>query len=413
MLQLDLQRPLAASAGRPQLQNSSRTAHHGMPSCSRQHRQKPSKPCRLHGMPARAQAQAQAEAPLAPVEQKPSRTKKNITWDTLGFGLEHVAPTMYVAEWSPEQGWKGEMRPYGPLQLDPSAQVLNYGQSVFEGMKAQRSAQDRIVLFRPQQNAARMAEGADRLSMPAPPSDLFVGAVQQLVRENQDYVPPQGKGSLYIRPLLMGSGGILGLGPAPSYTFAVFCAAVGAYFKGGQMTPIDLVVEEHFHRAAPGGMGGTKAAGNYSPVLTTQLAAKQNGYADVVYLDAKTDTYLEEVSSCNIFTVKGKHIKTPPLQGTILPGITRRSILELAESRGYTVEEAPITLEEALQADEVFTSGTAVVVSPVGSLTHKGRKTQFGEPGVPGPVATELYGALTDVQQEKVKDSYGWVFPVT
>ncbi|KAL0042636.1 hypothetical protein WJX79_005951 [Trebouxia sp. C0005] len=312
MLQLDLQQPLPASTGRRQLQSSSRTAHHGMPSCSQQHIQKRSKPCRPHSTPARAQAQAQAEAPLAPVEQEPSSTKKNITWDTLGFGLEHVAPTMYVAEWSPEQGWKGELRAYGPLQLDPSAQVLNY-----------------------------------------------------------------------------------------------------AYFKGGQMTPIDLVVEEHFHRAAPGGMGGTKAAGNYSPVLTTQLAAKQNGYADVVYLDAKTDTYLEEVSSCNIFTVKGRHIKTPPLQGTILPGITRRSILELAESRGYTVEEAPITLEEALQADEVFTSGTAVVVSPVGSLTHKGQKTQFGKPGVPGPVATELYGALTDVQQEKVKDSYGWVFPVT
>lgn len=249
--------------------------------------------------------------------------------------------------------------------------------------------------------------------MPAPPADLFVSAIQQLVRDNQDYVPPQGKGSLYVRPLLLGTGGILGLGPAPSYTFTIYCAAVGAYFKGGQMTPIDLVVEEHFHRAAPGGMGGTKAAGNYSPVLTTQLSAKQNGYADVVYLDAKTDTYLEEVSSCNIFTVKGKHIKTPALLGTILPGITRMSILELAAAKGYTVEEAPVTLEEALQADEIFTSGTAVVVSPVGSLTHKGKKTQYGEPGVPGPVATELYTALTDVQQEKVADQHSWVVPVT
>lgn len=412
MLQMELQRPSAARIGRTQLQQHRSNLPHGTLTSTPSQMQRHSRPCRLQSLPARAQAQAQAEAPLSAVEQKPSRMQKNITWDTLGFGLEHVAPTMYVAEWTEEGGWKGEMRPYGPLHLEPSAQVFNYGQSVFEGMKAQRSAQGRIVLFRPQQNAARMAAGADRLAMPAPPSDMFVGAVQQLVRENQDYVPPQGIGSLYIRPLLMGSGSILGLGPAPSYTFTVFCAAVGAYFKGGQMTPIDLVVEEHFHRAAPGGMGGTKAAGNYSPVLTTQLAAKQNGYADVVYLDAKTDTYLEEVSSCNIFTVKDKHIRTPALQGTILPGITRRSILELAAAKGYTVEEVPVTLEEALEADEVFTSGTAVVLSPVGSLTYKGKKTQYGEPGVPGPVAKELYAALTDVQQEKVKDNFGWVVPV-
>ncbi|KAL3154924.1 hypothetical protein ABBQ38_011458 [Trebouxia sp. C0009 RCD-2024] len=412
MLQLDIHRPRAAAVAGREPHGHQKSLPHGRLASTHLQKQKPSRRCKLHSMPARAQAQAQAEAPLAPVEQKPSRMQKNITWDTLGFGLEHVASSMFVAEWTPEQHWKGQMMPYGPLHLDPAAQVLNYGQSVFEGMKAQRSAKDRIVLFRPDQNAARMAAGAARLSMPAPPSDLFVNAVQQLVRENQDYVPPQGKGSLYIRPLLLGSGGILGLGPAPSYTFAIYCAAVGAYFKGGQTTPIDLVVEEHFHRAAPGGMGGTKAAGNYSPVLTTQLAAKQNGYADVVYLDAKTDTYLEEVSSCNIFIVKDRHIKTPELSGTILPGITRRSILELAASKGYTVEEAPVTLEEALKADEVFTSGTAVVVSPVGSLTHQGRKVQYGEPGVGGPVATELYDALTGVQQEKIQDSFGWVVPV-
>lgn len=272
--------------------------------------------------------------------------------------------------------------------------------------------------------------------------------------QNRDYVPPPGKGALYVRPLLFGSGPILGLGPAPTYTFAIFAASVGAYFKGGQLTPIDLIVEERFHRAAPGGMGGTKAAGeraapdfesssmgplihdvtpaaactlillrwpgvivvhapktiasvlcsgtewrvalprattlllnalsnlltltlalsltprgapppappaagNYSPVLVTQLEAKKSGYSDVVYLDAKSDTYLEEVSSCNIFVVKGKSIRTPPLSGTILPGVTRKSVIELARSRGYTVEEEMVSVTEAMEADEVFTTGEA------------------------------------------------------
>lgn len=311
-----------------------------------------------------------------------------------------------------EQKWTGGLQPYGPLPMYPSAQTLNYGQSVFEGMKAQRSASGRIVLFRPDCNAERMAAGGARLSMSTPPADLFISAVEETVRANIDFIPPMGKGSLYLRPLLMGTGPILGLGPAPSYTFCVYCAAVGSYFKGGQLTPIDLIVETRFHRAAPGGMGGTKAAGNYSPVLVTQLAAKKEGYSDVVYLDAKTDTYLEEVSSCNIFVVKGKNIKTPPLAGTILPGVTRRSVIELARSRGYTVEETNVSVTEAMQADEIFTTGTAVVLSPVGSLTYQGERRQFGEVGQPGKTALELYDALTGLQQEKYPDPFGWVHPV-
>lgn len=339
--------------------------------------------------------------------------RADVDWDSLGFGLANVAETMYFATSQAGSGsWQGSLQPYGPIPLYPSSQALNYGQSVFEGMKAQRTATGRIVLFRPDCNAERMAAGAARLSMDAPSPELFLSAVEETVRANADLVPPMGKGALYLRPLLFGSGPILGLGPAPSYTFIVYCAAVGSYFKGGQLTPIDLIVETQFHRAAPGGMGGTKCAGNYSPVLVTQLAAKKEGYADVVYLDAKTDTYLEEVSSCNIFVVKGKTIKTPPLQGTILPGVTRRSMVELARSRGYTVEESPVSVDDAMEADEIFTTGTAVVVSPVGSLTYKGQRKQFGAPGTPTPVALELYEALTTLQQEKNPDPFGWVYPV-
>ncbi|KAL4859535.1 Branched-chain amino acid aminotransferase 2 [Chlorella vulgaris] len=337
-----------------------------------------------------------------------------VDWDSLGFGLTRTGSTMWMAtcDAQDKQWSNGELQPYGPLPMYPSAQSLNYGQAVFEGMKAQRSAQGRVVLFRPDCNAQRMHEGAERLSMVPPPEDLFLDAVKQTVAANIDFVPPQGKGSLYVRPLLIGSGPILGLGPAPSYTLVVYCASVGSYFKGGQLTPIDLLVEERFHRSAPGGMGGTKCAGNYSPVLVTQLAAKKEGYSDVVYLDAKTDTFLEEVSSCNIFVVKGKTIRTPPLQGTILPGVTRRSVIELARSRGYTVEEVPVTVEEAMQSDEVFTTGTAVVVSPVGSLTYQGKRKQYGEPGQPSPVALELYDQLTGLQQERYPDPFGWVLPV-
>lgn len=359
---------------------------------------------------ARRQQRLAARAQLAAQAAPPAE----VDWDSLGFGLSRVGATMWMASCDATSGkWStGELQPYGPLPMYPSAQALNYGQAVFEGMKAQRTAKDRIVLFRPDANADRMIEGAKRLSMVPPPKELFLEAVTKVVEANADWVPPQGKGSLYLRPLLIGSGPILGLGPAPAYTLVVYCASVGAYFKGGQLTPIDLIVEEHFHRAAPGGMGGTKCAGNYSPVLVTQLAAKKDGYSDVVYLDAKTDTYLEEVSSCNIFVVKGKTIRTPPLKGTILPGVTRRSIIELARSRGYTVEEEPVSVTEAMEADEIFTTGTAVVVSPVGSLTYQGERRQFGEPGQPSPVALELYDQLTGLQQERYPDPFGWVYPV-
>merc|ERR1712078_978735 len=260
----------------------------------------------------------------------------------------------------------GGLQEYAPLQLDPCAQVLNYGQSIFEGMKAQRTPEGEVVLFRPEENARRMMEGALRMSMPQVPEDFFLDAVEQTVRANE------------------------GLGPPHEYTFLVYCSPVGAYFKGGQLAPIDLTVEQTFHRAAPGGTGGTKAAGNYSPVLPAQLEAKGKGFSDVVYLDAVENRYLEEVSSCNLFVVDGDRIRTPPLTGTILPGVTRRSVIELARAEGFTVEEAPVSVDEAMRADEVFTTGTAVVLCPVGSLTYGGERRQFGEPGEPTPAALKL-----------------------
>jgi len=335
-----------------------------------------------------------------------------IDWDTLGFGLDHVGHTMFVGTSDASGNYKGELRPYGPLEMMPSAQVLNYGQALFEGMKAQMSHKGRIVLFRPQANAERMEEGAMRMSMAPVPRPFFIDAVKQVVRTNRELVPPMGKGAMYIRPLLLGSAPILGLGPSPQFTFVIFCAAVGSYFNGGQLQPIHLLVEEKFHRAAPGGMGSTKCAGNYSPVLLTQLRAKKEGYDDVVYLDALTNTNLEEVSSCNIFTVKGDIIKTPPLKGTILSGVTRRSVIEIARHEGFTVLEEHVSAQEAMEADEVFTTGTAVVLATLGSLTYKGERRKYGTEGVPTQIGLRLYNALTGIQNEAVEDPHGWVEPV-
>ncbi|KAL5988323.1 Branched-chain-amino-acid aminotransferase, mitochondrial [Asimina triloba] len=293
----------------------------------------------------------------------------DINWDNLGFGL---VPTdyMYVAKCSQDGKFsKGELQRFGNIELSPSSGVLNYGQGLFEGLKAYRREDDCILLFRPEENAMRMRVGAERMCMPAPSVEQFVDAVKLTVLENKRWVPPTGKGSLYIRPLLMGSGAVLGLAPSPEYTFLIYVSPVGNYFKEG-LAPINLIVENEFHRAAPGGTGGVKTIGNYASVLKAQTAAKAKGYSDVLYLDSVHKRYLEEVSSCNVFVVKGNVISTPAIKGTILPGITRKSIIDVACNQGYQVEERQVPVEELLNADEVFCTGTAVVVSPVGSITY-------------------------------------------
>jgi len=318
---------------------------------------------------------------------------------------------MFKSTWRAGGEWEGDTQAFGPLTLPPTAHVLNYGQSIFEGLKAYRTAKGRIVLFRPDSNAARMATGASRMMMPSVPQDFFMNAVSKTVEANADLVPPMGAGSLYLRPLLIGSGSVLGVKPATEYTFLVYCVAVGPYFKGGKMAPIHLKVAEGTHRAVAGGTGSTKCAGNYASGLAHTVAAQAAGFNDVVYLDAATGQNLEEVSACNVFSVKGRTIQTPPLSGTILPGVTRDSVLQLARARGYEVAERPLPVRTALTSDEMFTSGTAVVVAPVASLSYQGAKTVFNG-GDAGPVTQELYHALVSIQNEQADDPFGWVHPV-
>lgn len=334
-------------------------------------------------------------------------TLADIDWDNLGFGL---IPTdyMYMMKCARGGGFsKGELKRYGNIEISPAAGVLNYGQGLFEGLKAYRTRDGNIVLFRPNENALRMRAGAERMCMPAPTVDQFLETVKETVLANERWIPPAGKGSLYVRPLLMGSGSVLGIAPAPEYTFLIYVSPVGNYFKEG-LSPINLVIENDFHRASPGGTGGVKSIGNYAAVLKAHTAAKAKGYSDVLYLDCVHKKYLEEVSSCNVFVVKGNTISTPAIKGTILPGITRKSIIDIARGLGFEVLEQLVSVDELLNADEVFCTGTAVVVSPVGSITYMGERTAFGD-GKVGRVSRQLYTALTSLQMGLSEDQKGWI----
>ncbi|KAL8472845.1 hypothetical protein ACS0TY_029238 [Phlomoides rotata] len=330
----------------------------------------------------------------------------DIDWDNLGFGF---MPTdyMYTMKCSQEETFsKGELQRFGNIELSPSSGILNYGQGLFEGLKAYRKHDGNILLFRPEENAMRLRVGAERMCMPAPTVEQFVEAVKATVLANERWIPPPGKGSLYIRPLLMGSGAVLGLAPAPEYTFLIYVSPVGNYFKEG-LAPINLIVETEMHRATPGGTGGVKTIGNYAAVLRAQCAAKAKGFSDVLYLDSIHKKYLEEVSSCNVFVVKDNVILTPAIKGTILPGITRKSIIDVALSLGFKAEERLVTVDDLLDADEVFCTGTAVVISPVGSITYLGKRVTYGGDGV-GRVSQLLYTTLTSLQMGLTEDKMGW-----
>ncbi|KAK7330923.1 hypothetical protein VNO77_25129 [Canavalia gladiata] len=331
-----------------------------------------------------------------------------IEWDNLGFDLQ---PTdyMYVMKCAQGESFSnGELQRLGNIELSPCAGVLNYGQGLIEGLKAYRKedGDGNILLFRPEENAVRMKMGAERMCMPSPTVEQFLEAVKATVLANKRWVPPPGKGSLYIRPLLIASGAVLNVAPAPEYTFLIYVSPVGNYFKEG-LAAINLVVETELHRASPGGTGGVKTIGNYAGVLKAQYAAKAKGYSDVLYLDCVCSRYLEEVSSCNIFVVKGNVISSPALTGTILPGITRKSIIDIARMQGFQVEERLVSVDELLDADEVFCTGTAVVISPVGSVTYLGKRVSYGDGGI-GSVSQQLYTALTRLQMGLIKDEMNW-----
>jgi branched-chain amino acid aminotransferase len=332
-------------------------------------------------------------------------------WDTLGFKVTPTK-TIYVAETDKNLEWMpGKFVPFGMLEIHPASGAINYGQSGFEGMKAFKAVDKSIVLFRPEDNAKRMQKLAERFRIPPYPVDDFVDAVKKLVAENVEFVPPADKGSLYIRPVLAGWGPVLGVGPADGNIFYIFVTPVGPYFKGG-IRPINLLVTD-FHRAAPHGTGNVKAAGNYAASLFPLGNAKSAGYDEVLYLDAREDRYVEEVGAANFFAVLKSGIIATPKLGSVLGGITRDSVIRLAkEEFEWEVEERYVDIEEVLsEAVECFSTGTAAVITPVGSITYRGTRHQFSN-GEPGERTMQLRDRLVGIQTKRYPDPYSWVVPI-
>ena len=334
-----------------------------------------------------------------------------INWDELGFNIIKTK-SMYFSKCKHDGNWSGGgLIPFGKIELSPAAGVLNYGQGVFEGTKSFRTKNNNIVLFRPDMNAKRIKESSNRLCIPEMSEAYFLNSVFETVKDNIDYIPPLGKGSLYIRPIIWGTSPILGVGPTEEYTFLVYVCPVGPYFKKG-IRPLNLIITDEFHRAAPKGIGNAKAIGNYSASLFPAREAKRKGYDEVIYLDASNDSLVEEVGSANIFIIKDDILKTPRLNGSILPGITRDSVLQIAtELFKMKAEESDISITDLLNADEVFCVGTAVVITPVGSITYKTKKFLFNK-GKIGNHTMRLRQKLTQIQKQEVKDPFGWIYDI-
>lgn len=328
-----------------------------------------------------------------------------------GFGkvfTDHMA----TIRWTSDKGWHdAQIGPRRPFAIDPAAGVLHYAQEIFEGMKAYRSG-DGVVLFRPLENAARFARSAERLAMPVLPDALFLEAVERLVNIDRDWIPTTEGSSLYLRPFMFATEAFLGVRPAMEYTFCVIASPAGAYFKGGAK-PVKLWVSDDYTRAARGGTGAAKCGGNYAGSLAAQAEAVENGCDQVVFLDAAEHRWIEELGGMNLFFVFDDNtLRTPPL-GTILPGITRDSILTLARDRGMTVEEAPYSIED-WKADaasgrltEAFACGTAAVVAAVGELRWAGGSQAIAG-GAEGPLTIALRGELTALQRGEGADPHGW-----
>lgn len=332
--------------------------------------------------------------------------------EDLGFG-KIFTDHMVTVRWTPDAGWHdAQVRAREPFSLDPAAAVLHYAQEIFEGMKAYRTADGQTVLFRPQENARRFARSAERMAMPVVPEDLFLQAVEALVKIDADWIPA-GEGSLYLRPFMFASEAFLGVRPASEYIFCVIACPVGAYFKGGSKA-VTVWAPDAYSRAAPGGTGAAKCGGNYAGSLLAQAEAIRNGCDQVVFLDAAEHRWVEELGGMNVFFVQDDGVLiTPPLAGTILPGITRDSIIALARDAGMEVQERPYAFDDwrsgaaSGKLREAFACGTAAVVAAIGEVRHPGGAFTIGD-GADGPVTRRLRDELVGLQRGVRPDPHGW-----
>ena len=331
----------------------------------------------------------------------------------LGFG-KIFTDRMFIAEWKEGRGWfDARIEPYAPFSLDPSCLVLHYAQEIFEGLKAYKWEDGSIALFRPEMNARRFNLSAERMCMPEVPEELFLKGVEELVKLESGWIPASPGTSLYIRPTMIAVEPVLGVKPSDHFYFYVILSPVGAYYSGG-FNPVKIMVEDKYVRAVPGGTGEAKTGGNYASSLKAGLEAKKKGFDQVLWLDALERRYIEEVGAMNMFFAYGNRVVTAPLEGSILNGVTRNSVISLAGELGFIVEERKIDIN-TIMADiksgsltEAFGSGTAAVITPVGALCYKDQNITIGSGGV-GQLTRKLYDTLTGIQTGHLPDRFNWV----
>lgn len=334
-------------------------------------------------------------------------------YEQLGFG-NYFTDHMFIMKYDEGIGWHSpEIKPFEALSLDPAACVFHYGQEMFEGLKAYYTKEGNVNLFRPRMNAQRTNKTNDRICMPQIPEDDFVLAIKILVDIDRDWVPKEEGKSLYIRPFVFATEPTLMVYPSRSYYFMIILSPVASYYQAG-LNPTKIYVEDEITRAVVGGTGEAKIGGNYAKSMAGQAKAKKLGYAQTLWLDAKEHRYVEEVGTSNVFFVFEDEVVTPPLNGSILPGITRDSVIHLLKEKGYTVNERQISIDEIIEMNndkkllEAFGSGTAAVISPIGSLYYRGEDMIINDFLI-GSLTKSVYDTLTGIQRGDIEDPYNWV----
>ncbi len=342
-------------------------------------------------------------------KEKPDETK-------LGFG-KIFTDHMFIMDYTEGKGWHDpRIEPYHNLSLSPASMVFHYGQEMFEGLKAYRGNDGKARLFRPDMNGKRTNDTNKRLCIPELPVEDFVEAVKAIVKVDEDWIPTAPSTSLYIRPFIIATDDFLGVAPSKTYMFIIILSPSGAYYESG-LAPVGIWIEDDYVRAVKGGIGFAKTGGNYAASLAAQVKAHDGGYSQVLWLDGVERKYIEEVGAMNIFFKIDGKVVTPALSGSILPGITRNSVITLCKDWGLEVEERKISVDELIEAqksgklEECFGSGTAAVISPVGTLRYKDDVMQIGD-GTTGQLSQKLYDTVTGIQNGTVEDKFGWVVNV-
>ena len=330
----------------------------------------------------------------------------------LGFG-KYFTDHFFLMDYEKEEGWfNARIEPYGPIPLDPSAMVLHYGQGIFEGLKAYRMANGGISLFRPYKNIERMNRSALRMCMPEVDSSLFFQAMKELILLDQEWIPTSSGTALYIRPTMIATEAALGLKASSRYLFYIIIGPVGPYYPEG-FNPTRIYVTKKYVRAARGGVGEAKTSGNYAASLYATTQAQKKGFTQVLWLDALEHKYCEEIGTSNIFFLVNDELITPPLSGSILPGITRDSVIYVAKDWGLKVVERQISIDEVMRGckdgsmKEVFATGTAAIISPVGEICYQDQNIRIGD-GRTGPLSKKFYDEITGIQYGLKEDPYGW-----